>query len=110
MSVPGNESDPVTGNGKKARALAAIAGLIAAAFLSADAAKNQKEADKHFAEAARLQKKSDDILAGKSGGCQCGGGKKGKKGKPTDVWEMYGDDRGGFGTEDQLASPNAISY
>jgi len=109
MPLYGDQHDAKSGNGKVAKALAVLAGSIAAAFLAADAANNQKEADKHFAEAARLQKKSDDILSGKSGGRYQSGKGKPKSGGKT-IWDIYGDDRGGFAKEDLLPSPNAASY
>ena len=104
--VPFDRSDPIQGNGqcgggKKTKAALAIGAAISAALLAAAASKNQAEADKHFAEAGRLQQKAQDSLAG--------------KGKPksagTTVYDMFGeDDRDQFAAEPQLASPNANSF
>ena len=52
---------------KYGKTLAAIGAAITAALLAASAAKNQAQADKHFAEAERLQQKAQDSLSGKGG-------------------------------------------
>jgi len=102
LPLVGDRSDNMNGNGKRLKALAGLAAAIAAAFVAADAAKNQREADKHLAEAARLQKKSDDLLSAGTPESRSGKGKGSK-----DLWQMYGDNRGGFGENDLLSAPNA---
>lgn len=98
LPVYGDQIDAIQGNGRKTKAAIAVSGAIAAALLAASAASNQKEADKHLAEARRLQEKAQNALAGKG------------KGKKEDNWEMFGDDRGAAPYQEPLLpSPNANS-